>query len=183
MANLCGSRGTLTFGANAESAHHRHHRAGRLVPGRAAAAKGYEVHGIVRRSQLVQHRRGSTTSTTTRTSRTYRLRAASTAISTTRRRSQRVARDASSRTRSTTSARRATSRVELRHPGVHGRGRRRSGRCGCSRRSATLGMPAAVLPGVVERDVRQGRRDAADGDDAVPSRAARTRARRCTRTS
>ena len=30
--------------------------------------KGYEVHGIKRRSSLVQHRRASTTSTRTRTS-------------------------------------------------------------------------------------------------------------------
>ena len=36
---------------------HRHHRSGRLLPGRAAAAKGYEVHGIIRRSSSFQHGR------------------------------------------------------------------------------------------------------------------------------
>ena len=36
--------------AQTDRAHHRYHRTGWLVPGRAAARKGYEVHGLIRRA-------------------------------------------------------------------------------------------------------------------------------------
>ena len=47
----------------------------------------------------------------------------------------------------------------------------------------TAEQPDPLLPGVVVGDVRQGARDAADRDDAVPSRAARTGAPRCSATT
>ena len=40
-------------------------------------------------------------------------------------------------------------------------------RCGCSRRSATAGLAHPLLPGLVQRDVRRGGGDPADRDDAV----------------
>ena len=61
--------GTMT---REEGPDHRHHRPGRLVPRRAAARKGYEVHGLIRRSSSFTPA-GSTTSTTTRTRPATRL--------------------------------------------------------------------------------------------------------------
>ena len=51
---------------------------------------------------------------------------------------------------------------QLRHAGLHGRGRRRSARCDLLEAIREPRHAAALLPGVIERDVRQGRRDAAD---------------------
>ena len=118
-----------------EGAHHRHHRAGRLLPGRAAAGEG--LRGPRHHPPLLAPSTpsASTTSTRTRTS-----RAAGSSCTT-----------ATSPTppRSTTSCKKLAPRRDLQprraepRPGllrrarVHRRGRPASARCGCSRRSAS----------------------------------------------
>ena len=119
------------------AAHHRHHRAGRLVPGRAAAREGLRGlrHGAP--LELVQHRahrRHLSGSARRRLPAAARLR---------RSRRRRVAQPRrcapSSPTRSTTSARRATCASASTCPSTRRR-RSASARCACSRRSARSGI-------------------------------------------
>ena len=151
------------LGTSSARPDHRDHRPGRLLPGRAAARKGYEVHGIVRRSSQLQHRadrpplprpprgRACGCSSTTATSPTrlalakliyelqpdeiYNLGAQSHVASPS-------------------------------NPGVHGRRRPARAPCGCSRRSASPGSRRASTRRPRARCTAPPRRRS--GDDAVP---------------
>ena len=119
-----------------EGAHHRHHRAGRLLPGGAAARKGYEVHGIVRRASHLQHR----------PHRPHLPRpapAGDAAVPALRRPDRRLVAEHASCARSARrdlQPRRAEPRARVvRRAGVHRRGHRPRHASGCSRPSARPG--------------------------------------------
>ena len=119
--------------------------------------KGYEVHGLVRRSSSfntwrIDHVRDAAASCTTGTSWTRTAWPA---------RSRRC-----SRTRSTTSRRRATSRCRSRCRSTPPTSPR-SGSSAFSTPSATSGLSTARLPGGQLRDVRPRAGDPADREDAL----------------
>ncbi len=60
-------------------------------------------------------------------------------------------------------------RVSFDIPGIYGRRRRPPARCGCWKPSGETRLEAALLPGVLQRDVRQGAGNSAKGNDALLS--------------
>ena len=143
-------------------------------------AKGYEVHGIVRRSSSFNTERLDHIYQDPHVA-DYRLRLVygdldDASVAATRMlRTRQARRDLQPR--------RAEPRArQLRRARVHRVDGRRWARCACSRRSARRGIDAALLPGVVV--ARCSARAPPPQNETTPfHRAARTRAPRCSRTS
>ena len=128
--------------------------------------KGYEVHGIVRRSSSLQHRAHRPP-----LPRPARAAACGCFTALRRPRATRVAARAPAlraAARRGLPPRRAEPRARLvRHPRVHVRRHRAWARCGCSRRSATRGVEPRFYQASSLGDVRR-RAAAAERGDAVP---------------